>query len=218
MLKPKGPAIAGLFFALSTTFAAAAEIHPLPVPAQLYFRRFVELFTPAVLNKEKNSSRAAANYRWDRKNRDCAGLVRYLFWEAMQSHNENFYAAYPVMRQLPAADLPRSLAAVQSAWADGNLNAAELIAHGRYLGREFAPRTLKTGDVLYFQSAELKIRHVMLVVRSGAQAYLVYHTGDKRDELRIRTLADILMLPEAEWHPEAANPVFKGIYRPKFLD
>lgn len=58
----------------------------------------------------------------------------------------------------------------------------------------------------------------MLVIRSQREIFLVYHTGDVRNELRIRTLDDIAALPEIEWHPDGTNPVFQGFFRPIFLD
>lgn len=216
MYKRKGPAFAGLFFALSILFPLhTAGLPRLVAGDQQYFRHFVEVFTPTLLSRDR---RAATNhYRWDKKNRDCAGLVRYLFWEAMQIHNDTFLQQYPAMRSFPTHP-PVSLLKLRPAWSHDNLNAAQLIARSRPIGRSLPITALKTGDLLFFQSAELKIRHVMLVVRSGAAVFLVYHTGDDRDELRIRTYADISGLSDAHWHPEPQNPVFRGVYRPAFLD
>ncbi len=239
MYQRKGPAFAGLFFALSILFPLQAAALPrLPAADQHYFRHFIEVFTPTLLARNRKTTGANAHYqlsgdhyrpsagaqahsvnhyRWDKKNRDCAGLVRYLFWEAMQPHNDAFLQKYPAMRSFPA-NPPAALLQLRPAWAQDNLNAAQLISRSRPLGRGMPASALKTGDLLYFQSAELRIRHVMLVVRSGASVFLVYHTGDDRDELRIRTFADLTALPEAQWHAEAQNPVFRGVYRPQFLD
>ena len=251
MYQRKGPAFAGLFFALSVLYPLhAADLPRLPAADQQYFRHFIEVFTPTLLARDRKTTgahtpdRASGNhyrpsaaatqpaghyrlsgaagqptdhYRWDKKNRDCAGLVRYLFWEAMQPHNDAFLQKYPAMRSFPA-NPPAALLRLKPAWSYDNLNAAQLIGRSRPIDRSLQVNSLKTGDLLYFQSAELKIRHVMLVVRSGAAVFLVYHTGDDRDELRIRTFADIMALPEAHWHPEVQNPVFRGVYRPQFLD
>jgi len=191
----KGPAIAGLFFSLSVLFASPQESA----------REFLESFTPAVIRIEKKRG----NYRWGEKNRDCAGLVRYLFWELTQKHDETFYARYPEMSRFSGAIISHTV-------KSGN-TAAELIANSRPLGRAVKPSQWKTGDLVYFNSPERRIRHVMLVLRARGELFLVYHTGDVRDELRIRTLKDIMSLSESEWHIEAANPAFQGIYRPHFL-
>lgn len=228
MYQRKGPAFAGLFFALSILCPLhVADLPRLPAVDQQYFRHFIEVFTPTLLGRDRKTAAAgqppgaqthsAGHYRWDKKNRDCAGLVRYLFWEAMQPHNDAFLQQYPAMRSLPA-NPPRTLLQLRPAWSHDNVNAAQLIGRSRPIGRSMPVHSLKTGDLLYFQSAELRIRHVMLVVRSGASVFLVYHTGDDRDELRIRTFADIAALPEAHWHPEVQNPVFRGVYRPQFLE
>jgi uncharacterized protein YfaT (DUF1175 family) len=237
MSERKGPAFAGLFFALSILCPLhAADLPQLAASDQQYFRHFIEVFTPTLLSRGKKTDADSAkahsashyrpsaaagqstdHYRWDKKNRDCAGLVRYLFWEAMQPHNDAFLQQYPAMRSFPP-NPPASLLRLKPAWSQDNLNAAQLIGRSRPVGRGMPVNSLKTGDLLYFQSAELKIRHVMLVVRSGASVFLVYHTGDDRDELRIRTFADISALPEGHWHPEVQNPVFRGVYRPQFLD
>ncbi len=57
----------------------------------------------------------------------------------------------------------------------------------------------------------------MLVVRSGKGIFLVYHTGDQRDELRLRTIEDLYRHEQIQWHPSPDNPVFRGVYRPDFL-
>jgi len=218
MYQRKGPAFAGLFFALSILCPLhAADLPRLAAGDQQYFRHFIEVFTPTLLARDRKAAGANTHYRWDKKNRDCAGLVRYLFWEAMQPHNDAFLQQYPAMRSFPA-NPPAALLKLRPAWGHDNLNAAQLISRSRPIGRSMPVNSLKTGDLLYFLSAELKIRHVMLVVRSGAAVFLVYHTGDDRDELRIRTFTDITGLPDANWHPEAQNPVFRGVYRPVFLD
>lgn len=210
----KGPAFAGLFFVFITAAGGYPHGRPKLSPSgQQYFRAFLEAFTPLVLKREKKGG----NVRWGEKNRDCAGLVRYLFWETMQPHAEAFYDSYPEARGVRTGDM-REFRGVESSWTAGNFTAAGLIAQSLYLGRNTETLRLKSGDLLYFQSTELKIRHVMLVIRTGRDIFLVYHTGDARGELRIRTFADIGSLPESEWHPDVSNPVFRGVYRPQFLD
>ncbi len=215
MFRFKGPAFAGLFFALILMPGVGfpAQGAKLSASGQQYFRAFLEAFTPLVLKREKKGG----NPRWGGKNRDCAGLVRYLFWEALQAHREDFLDIYPAVRSL-RRPMAAEFSAIESDWSRDNFTASQLIARSVFVSRSPSRLRLKTGDLMYFQSPELKIRHVMLVVHAGSEIYLVYHTGDARNELRIRTLADIAALPESEWHPESSNPVFQGIYRPLFLD
>jgi uncharacterized protein len=216
MISKKGPALAGLFFGLSfglsITYADAAA--KLSAQEQDSFRTFIEAFMPAVLRQEKKHG----NYRWHSSNRDCAGLVRYVFWEALQSHDDRFLDYYPAMR---GSDLNRRsfrTRDVAMQWQQTNQTATQLIVHSRQLTRSPNENELKTGDLFYFFSPELRIRHVMMVIRARHRVFLVYHTGDQRDELRIRNLADLAALPETQWHADAQNPVFQGVFRPQFLD
>lgn len=211
MVRLKGPALAGLFFALHAAPGPAAV--RLPENAQVYFRQFLEHLAPLVMRLEKKSQ----NYRWGDKNRDCAGLVRYLFWEALQEHNDTFFRLYPETRAVyrPESDAFSSVARI---WSKENFTATQLIAHARFISRSLRPAQLATGDLLYFSDAALGIRHVMLVIRRGRDVFLIYHTGDARQELRIRTLDDLQNLAESEWHADPANPVFRGLYRPDFLN
>ncbi len=216
MIVRKGPALAGLFFTLLLApFATVgSNTQKLSAEAQQDFRAFVETFAPQVLRFE----RRGANYRWHSSNRDCAGLVRYLFWEAMQQHDERFLDHYAKMRALSNVSLRRSLGPIVREWQRDNLTAGQLISHTMRISHSAQPQRLKTGDLLYFYSPELKIRHVMLIIRSGAAVLAVYHTGDSRGELRIRTLDDLNALPDAQWHIQPQNPVFQGVFRPRFLD
>jgi len=213
ILLVRSPALAGLFFSFAV---AAADAPRLSASGQAYFRRFVEHFTPLVIRQERRGGRQ--NYRWDASNRDCAGLVRYVFHEALSRHSESFFAHYPDMARLGNYPGTGELATAARHWAQGNQTAPDLLRHARYLGRETELQNLKTGDILYYESPAWHIRHVMLVVRSGSTAFLVYHTGDQRDELRIRTIDDMRRQNEPQWHPDRENPVFQGIYRPNFLD
>lgn len=216
MISKKGPALAGLFFGLSfglsTTHSEVAA--KLSAQEQGAFRAFIEAFMPVVLRQEKKRG----NYRWHASNRDCAGLVRYLFWEALQSHDDRFLDHYPEMRGIVQSRSSSRTHEALRQWQQANQTAAQLISHSRQLTRSPVEATLRTADLLYFYSAEMKIRHVMLVIRGRDRVFLVYHTGDQRDELRIRSLSDLAALPEAQWHADRQNPVFQGVFRPRFLE
>lgn len=158
------------------------------------------------------------NYRWSAANRDCAGLVRYIFHEALSPHGDGFFARYREMRRLGNYSSKGELSRVAGYWSANNHVAPDVLRHCRYLGRDGRSQKLQTGDLLYYESAERRLRHVMLIVSPGSRAFLVYHTGDQRDELRLRTFDDMRALAEAHWHPDPQNPAFRGIYRPHFLD
>lgn len=209
----------GLFFVflLTALTADAPKAVKLSAPAQIYFRHFVEVFTPLVIANEKKG-RSTKNFRWSAKNRDCAGLVRYVFREALSKPTPAFLNQYAELNRVAPPQDWKELSHALVTWQIKNNTAAELVQHARFIGKTVSRETVETGDLLYFESARLKIRHVMLVVRTQREVFLVYHTGDKRDELRIRTVADILKNNDAPWHPLRENPVFKGVLRPEFLN
>ncbi|HRP68880.1 MAG TPA: DUF1175 family protein [Turneriella sp.] len=216
--KKSSARIAGLFFYFFLWITLSA-ISPVAAPKfsadhQIYFRRFLEVFTPLVLKHEKQ----VGNPRWGSKNKDCAGLVRYLFWEAMQRHDERFYRLYPSMHSVTLSSPTHSFAEFSKAWTERNATSSDLLRHAFYLGKERKNLQLKTGDFLYYESARLNIRHVMLVIRVEQTPYLIYHTGGVPSELRIRTFADLDALPQSQWHARATNHVFRGFYRATFLD
>lgn len=209
----KGPAYAGLFFALSGVLWAEPR---LSAAGQAHFRRFIEAFTPLVVRYERRDRRL--NYRWHATGRDCAGLIRYVFYEALVRHDEAFFSRYPELARIGNYPNPGEFSAVQSVWSSHNSTAPELLHKARYLNRTATAASLKSGDIFYYESAEWRIRHAMLVLRAGSRVFLVYHTGDARNELRLRTLEDLRQWHEPQWHPEPGNPVFRGVYRPFFLD
>lgn len=157
-------------------------------------------------------------YRWDKSQHDCAGFVRYVFAEALAEHPESFRERYPAVRALARPAEPGELRTVRIFWLQNNTTLPGLLTKFRFMSRDLAWEELKTGDILYFESAELKIRHIMLVVRPGKELFLVYHTGDERDKVLVRTPEDLIRHEQPHWHPNKSNPAFRGYYRPEFLD
>jgi uncharacterized protein YfaT (DUF1175 family) len=189
-----------------------------------------------------------ASGEWNAEQRDCAGLVRFAWREALRSHDRAWFlrmgeAYEPVAADVRAYTLERSPVGEKLfRTAPGYFDASQL-SDGTF--SEFADaRTLKdfnarfvsrdssraeAGDLLFFrQTAVQKYPyHVMLFLgRSradgGAAAdWVVYHTGSSAQdagEVRLARLSVIARHPDPRWHPVAVNRNFLGFYRLKILE
>jgi uncharacterized protein YfaT (DUF1175 family) len=88
-----------------------------------------------------------------------------------------------------------------------------------YVGRDVSG--LLAGDLLFFEQDDLEtedvneLMHIMIALgRRDGEDVLVYHTGDPvSGAVRKLTLATLNRHPDARWHPHAANPRFRGVFR-----
>ena len=185
---------------------------------------------------------------WNEDQRDCAGLVRFAWREALRGHDrlwfqmmgEGYEAVAP---DLKAYDLKRSPLGEKLFRADfGSFKEADLDG-GKF--SEFADaRTLKNhnvtfisrdrkqaerGDLLFFHQPWVQKfpYHVMIFIGDarhngeGANDWAVYHTGsspDDKGEVKKVRLAVLDHHPDRRWRPVANNPNFLGFYRLKILD
>jgi uncharacterized protein YfaT (DUF1175 family) len=167
---------------------------------------------------------------------DCASLLRYSYREALQRHDDTWFVA----TRIEVAALPGEI----RAWRypdtplgaglfrvrPGSFEAAD-IANGAFA--QFADaktlvernaylvsrdvRQAQPGDLLFYrQFGQSSPWHSMIVTRVGAQAAVVYDTGEdhgRAGELRRVALAELLDHPQPQWRPVAANPNFLGVYR-----
>ncbi len=89
-------------------------------------------------------------------------------------------------------------------------------------------RAALPGDLLFYrQFGQSSPWHSMIVIRTGADAEVVYDTGpDHGDNPRTKTcprgpghelrrvlLSELLDHPQPQWRPLAGNPNFLGVYR-----
>ncbi len=214
---------------------------------------------------ELNSSDDRANFRrwfahiaemqfyklsdaWNEDQRDCAGLVRFAWREALRQHDrvwfqmmgEGYEAVAPDVK---AYDLKRSPLGEKLFRADfGSFKETDL-AQNKF--SEFADaRTLKNhnvafvsrdrrqaerGDLLFFHQPWVQKfpYHVMIFIGDarhngeGAGDWVVYHTGsspDDKGEVKKVRLAVLDHHPDRRWRPGADNPNFLGFYRLKILN
>ncbi len=185
---------------------------------------------------------------WNEEQRDCAGLVRFAWRDALRSHDrvwfqgmgEGYEAVAPDVR---AYSLERGPLGEKLFRADfGSFQESDL-ANGKF--SEFADaRTLKNhnaafisrdrrraerGDLLFFHQPWVQKfpYHVMIFIADarhngeGAGDWVVYHTGsspDDKGEVKKVRLATLDRHPDKRWRPLENNPHFLGFYRLKILE
>ncbi len=157
--------------------------------------------------------------------RDCAGLVRFAYREALRKHDGRWVEelkltdvppatnvakyVYPftplgpnLYRVRPGPFQPEDLTGGAFAqFAD----AQTLMLHNTYQVDRAAP-----GDLLFYhQPHQSQPFHVMISLGEA----VVYHTGDTPGEIRRPTLEELRHHPEPRWRPVAGNPYFLGVYR-----
>ena len=189
----------------------------------------------------------AASGEWNAAQRDCAGLVRFAWREALRPHDrawvrrmgEGYDAVAPDVR---AYTLERGPLGEKIFRTDfGGFEEADLQA-GKF--SEFADaRTLKdfntefvsrdrrearAGDLLFFHQPWVQKYpyHVMLYLGAareeaeGAGDWVVYHTGASAEdpgEVRKLRLSTLDRHPDPRWRPLERNRHFLGFYRLKIL-
>jgi len=189
-----------------------------------------------------------ASGEWNGAQRDCSGLVRFAWREALRTHDRAWLRrmgegydpvapdvrAYTLERSPLGEKLFRTAAGsfAESDLADGTFSdfadARTLREfNARFVGRD--ARRAEPGDLLFFHQprGQKYPNHVMLFlgrarVRSeGAADWVVYHTGaspDEGGEVRKVRLSVLERHPDPRWRPVAANRNFLGFYRLKILE
>jgi uncharacterized protein YfaT (DUF1175 family) len=185
---------------------------------------------------------------WNAGQRDCAGLIRFAWREALRKHDRPWFqkmgADYePVAPDVRAFSLDTNPLGEKlfrthfGSFQEGDLASAKFA--------EFADaRTLKNfncvfisrnrrraerGDLLFFHQpwVQKSPYHAMIVIGEplrdgeGAADWVVYHTGSSpTDEgaLKKVRLAVLDHHPDKRWRPIDSNPNFLGFYRLKMLD
>jgi hypothetical protein len=192
-------------------------------------RAFVDSFV-AIALAQAGSPEAA----FDPAQRDCAGLVRYAWREALKRHDAAFAARHPGLPRLPEVRAfnypavpvlgtrlfrvgagPFDPSAVERDFAESAQ--AVRLAEGS-ARRVDGPA--RRGDLLLFARPD-GAHHLMIVAEAGEDPLLVYHTGPHDDgpgEVRRVRLAALAAHPDPLWRPSAANSAFLGVWRLRILE
>lgn len=185
---------------------------------------------------------------WSAEQRDCAGLIRFAWREALRRHDRAWFAGAgkgyePVAPDVRTFDLEHGpLGEKLFRTAFGSFKPSDL-TDGKF--SEFADaRTLKNfncafisrdrrraqpGDLLFFYQPWVQKfpYHVMLFLgraheaSDGAADWVVYHTGSSptdAGEVKKVRLSVLDHHPDKRWRPVEVNRNFLGFYRLKILD
>jgi uncharacterized protein YfaT (DUF1175 family) len=185
---------------------------------------------------------------WNESQRDCAGLVRFAWREALRAHDRAWLLrmgegydpvapdvrAYTLERSPVGEKLFRTAAGSfkESDLSDGTFSEfadARTLKeqNSRFVGRDAA--RAEPGDLLFFHQPWMQKYpyHVMLFLgpartdSEGAADWVVYHTGSSPEdagEVRKVRLSVLARHPDPRWRPVAGNKNFLGFYRLKILD
>ena len=184
--------------------------------------------------------------QWNPEQRDCAGLVRFAWREALRTHDRPWFQKMGENYDPVAPDLTSNfttpLRGKLFRTAAGAFAPADL-SDGRFsefadaqtlkmFNAEFVGRDrdqAKPGDLLFFHQPWVQKFpfHVMIfigdarVANEGAHDWVVYHTGSSPDDAGTVKKVRLSVLdghPQKRWRPVPNNPNFLGFYRLKILD
>lgn len=175
---------------------------------------------------------------WDPGQRDCAGLVRFAFREALRKRSAQQRAALRLPPALPfppvSDDARRTVfggrAFTAAFWDIGFdargvrrsgpfADAETLVAHNFLLkGRNI--EVAEPGDLVVYKKSETASEpyHLMIFAGPGGgktrAARVVYHTGaaGAAGQVRIVSVDDLMAAPDPEWIPIHTNPHFLGVF------
>lgn len=183
---------------------------------------------------------AGAETGWEPAQRDCAGLARFAYrqalretpsaWVQSQAHVHGLSAwgrlpiAFPSLpflgerafRLHPGTFDPSDNSAF-GPFADGH---HLLFFNTEFQGEDEA--AAEPGDLLFFYHPDRRDQphHVMIYFRERGEGRVVYHTGavdggpGRLKEISLRRLA---RHPDPTWHPRSSNEHFLGFHRFKIL-
>src|SRR4051794_40286226 len=184
--------------------------------------------------------------QWNREQRDCSGMVRFAWREALRRHDRLWFQKMgpgyeAIAPDVKTSDEGRTLGDKLFRTAYGRYEASDL-QNGKL--SEFADAsTLKNfnvtfisrnrheaqpGDLLFFYQPWVKKfpYHVMIFIgdeslaAEGANDWVVYHTGasptDEGTVKKVR-LSVLDHHPDSRWRPLESNRNFVGFYRLKIL-
>ncbi|MBA3355383.1 MAG: DUF1175 family protein [Pyrinomonadaceae bacterium] len=186
--------------------------------------------------------------QWNGEQRDCAGLVRFAWREAVRSHDRAWFQKMGPGYEVFAADvstnyLDRASLGEKLFRTDFGAYKTTDLAEAKF--SEFADaRTLKNfnsrlisrdrqfaqpGDLLFYHQPWIHKfpYHVMILVGEShistaeARDWVIYHTGASAVDQGTVKKVQLSVLdqhPNKPWRPVESNPNFLGFYRLKILE
>lgn len=186
--------------------------------------------------------------QWNVQQRDCAGLVRFAWREALRRHDRAWFQKMGPGYEVFASDLSTDFlergplgeklfrtqfgAYQMSDLADAKFSEfadARTLKNfnSRFISRD--RQFAQTGDLLFYHQPWVQKfpYHVMIFVGESriddteTRGWVVYHTGASSvDEGAVKKveLAVLDQHPNKRWRPVESNPNFLGFYRLKILE
>jgi hypothetical protein len=204
------------------------------------FRRWFISIAESQLHKEDPA--------WRQDDRDCAGLIRFAYREALKRHDTKWLRNKPFLIDAAIADVRKyNYPAVpllqlkifrtrgghfnETDLADTTFAVSALATKLRSYNAVFLGKFWENalpGDLLfYLNTGDVKMaQHSMILLGDSRRApnmenYVIYHTGPDNHKpgiLKKVRLVDLLKHPDELWHPVAENRYFLGYYRWKILE
>jgi len=185
-----------------------------------------ESIVALALQQSRKISRA-----WDPAQRDCAGLVRFAYREALRQRTVAQRNRLEVPDQLslpPLSGWGQRISGngakiwVAGYYPDGKkilsefVSAEALIAHN-FKHRSWRVDDAQTGDVLVFSRPNRgeNVFHLMLVANEGARSgSVVYHNGEKgkNGQVRVVAMRELFESADVNWRPDRSNTSFLGVF------
>jgi uncharacterized protein len=168
--------------------------------------------------------------RWEGGQRDCSGLVRFAYREALEVRTikSQQQLGVPAALHLPTvSELSRkAFPQYPRIWQvgleyDGTPRYGPFADSETLIGFNFRKKTrdlglARNGDLLVFQKApeDDQPYHLMIFVEDHPDNLVVYHNGARGDEAQVRVVrvSDLMESPDAVWVPRQENPHFLGVY------
>jgi hypothetical protein len=186
-----------------------------------------------------------ASDAWPAEKRDCAGLIRFAFVEALKKHDTETLSKFkylartgmPDVRKFNYPDAPllgdamfrtRAGAFKVSDLDDGSFQPYVIARLLQEANTHFVSRHMEDalpGDLIFFlRFAESDMPYhsmIYLGADPGGEPALVYHTGPVNGtagRIKLITVAELMAFPDMRWRPASENDNFLGVYRFNILD
>lgn len=171
----------------------------------------------------------ASSYAWRRDERDCSGLIRFAYREALKQHDAAWQQrlGLPIDKNLPDVerfrypDVPvlgtRIFRVGRGPEDFAEFAGAAYLANfqTQYVSKDLAEA--QPGDVLFYfdaENAEFPYHSMIVAAAAGeaAEVMIVYHTGGEAGLKRVPA-AYLMRSPDPAWRPIPENANFLGVFR-----
>jgi uncharacterized protein len=167
---------------------------------------------------------------WESKQRDCSGLIRFVYREALESRStkQQQRLGVPGRLHLPVVSEygRRLLPAYPSIWQVGMEDTgaprygafadAETLVGFNFRKKSRTLDSARNGDLLVYLKPleDDQPYHLMIFVEDRPENLVVYHNGARGDDAQVRVvrIGDLKDSPDPIWIPSTDNPHFLGVY------